>query len=179
MTKIWSIVAGGALVLLLAASVIVALLESEEPFEAGTPEAGVQDYLRAVEEDEFEEAYRVLSAELKQDCPIDVFAGGTVPTRINLRDDRVTLVKTTTVGDTMFVTVRVTQFHGDAPLSTSESSFEQRFSLRQEEGEWRFTEYPWPFRRCGPFKPEPARRPLDPARAPELPAASPTPAPGA
>ena len=51
MAKVWTIVAAVALVLLLVASVIVAALEREEPFEAGTPEAAVQDFLRAVEED--------------------------------------------------------------------------------------------------------------------------------
>ena len=103
------------------------------------------------------------------------FAGGNFPRRDRLRDDRVTLESTATVKETVFVTVRVTQFRGSGLFGASESSFEQRFALRQEDRQWRFTEYPWPFFRCGPFEPsepEPSRpRPPEPT-----PTASPEPA---
>ena len=155
-----SLIGGGLfLAALLVASVVVALLEDEESFAEGSVEEAVQVYLKAVEDDDFETAYGSLSSKLKDECPIDEFAGGNIPTRSDLGDDRVTLEKTTTVKETVFVTVRVTRIRGSGPFGTSESSFEQRFSLRQEDGGWRFTEYPWPFFRCGPFKPEPAPRP--------------------
>ena len=166
MSRNWLIGGGLFLAALLVASVVVALLEDEESFAEGSVEETVQVYLRAVEDDDFETAHGLLSSELKDECPIDEFAGGNIPTRSDLGDDRVTLEKTTTVKETVFVTVRVTQLRGRGPFGTSESSFEQRFSLRQQEGDWRFTEYPWPFFRCGPFKPEPAPRPPAPAASP-------------
>ena len=166
MSRNWLIGGGLFLAVLLVASVVVALLEDEESFAEGTVEEAVQVYLRAVEDDDFETAYGFLSSELKDECSIDEFAGGNIPSRSDLSDERVTLEKTTTVEETVFVTVRVTRLQGRGPFGTSESSFEQRFSLRQQEGNWRFTEYPWPFFRCGPFKPEPAPRPPPPAATP-------------
>ena len=175
MPKAWLI--GGAvfLVALLVASVIVALLDSEETQPEGTPERALQLFLDAVRQDDFELAYSFLSEELKEECTVEEFVGGNFPKRDHLRDDRVTLESTATVKETVFVTVRVTQFRGSGPFGTSESSFEQRFALRQKEGQWRFTEYPWPFFRCGPFKPEPASRPPAPAATPVPAKATPTP----
>ena len=175
MSRNWLIGGGLFLAALLVASVVVALLEDEESFAEGSVEEAVQVYLKAAEDDDFETAYGFLSSELKDECPIDEFAGGHIPTRSDIGDDRVTLEKTTTVGETVFVTVRVARIRGSGPFGTSESSFEQRFSLRQQEGDWRFTEYPWPFFRCGPFKPEPVRRPPAPAATPVPAKATPTP----
>ena len=158
MSKGWLI--GGAIFLglLLIASVIVALLDKEETLPEGTPEATVQAFLKSVEDEDFELAYGFLSEELMQECTVERFAGGNAHARDRLKGDRITLEKTATVKDTVFVTVRVTRFHGSGPFGSSESSFDQRFALRQEEGQWRFTEYPWPFFRCGRFEPEPVRR---------------------
>ena len=172
MTKGWLI--GGAVFLgaLLIASIAVALLEKEEPLAEGTPELAVQQFLQAVEADEFEKSYNFLSEELKQDCTIEELFGRFAPTRGTVEDSRITLEKTATVNETVFVTVRVTSFHGSGPFDTSESSFEPNFALSKEDGEWRFTDYPWPFFQCGPFKPVfegPAvREPLEPVSDPEL-----------
>ena len=71
------------------------------------------------------------------------------------------------------MTVRVTSFQSREPFGPSESFFEQRFTLGQEEGEWRFTGYPWPFFRCGAFEPVPVEPPL---RRPPEPIPTPAPA---
>ena len=173
MTRNWLIGGGIFLTALLVVSIVVALLEGEETFAEGSTEKAVQDYLRAAEDDDFETAYSFLSAELKDECAIEEFAGGSVPGLGALGDDRITLEKTDTVGETVFVTVRVSQLRGSGPFGTSESSFEQRFSLREENGQWRFTEYPWPFFRCGPFKPERAPRLPPPTAVPVQPTQTP------
>ena len=112
-----SLIGGGLfLAALLVASVVVALLEDEESFAEGSVEEAVQVYLKAVEDDDFETAYGSLSSKLKDECPIDEFAGGNIPTRSDLGDDRVTLEKTTTVKETVFVTVRVTRIRGSGPF---------------------------------------------------------------
>ena len=152
MAKGWLI--GGAVLLgaLLVASIVVALLEETELLPEGTASATVQRFLMAVEDEEFELAHGFLTEDLKAECPVDEFFGGTIR---GMRDNRITLVGTRTAGEAVFVTVRITEFHrGGEPLGSSESSFEHRYSLRQQGDLWLFTEYPWPFFRCGPFKPQ-------------------------
>ena len=172
MAKGWLV--GGAVFLgaILVASIVVALLESNEPLPTGTPEATVQLFLEAVEDDNIELAYTVLSTDLMVECAVDEFFGTAGWPGDRLRGDRITLEDVTTVSDTTFVTVRMTNLHGTGPFGTSESSFDQRFSLRQEEGQWRFTEYPWPFSRCGPFKPIPERPVI---QRPAIPTVTPVP----
>ena len=171
MSKDWLI--GGAVFLgaLLIASIAVALLEKEETLAEGTPELAVQRFLQAVEADELEQSYDFLSEKLKHDCTVEELFGRFAPSKGTVEDSRITLEKTATVNETVFVTVRVTSFHGSSLFGTSESSFEPTFALSKEEGQWRFTEYPWPFSRCGPFEPmteEPrVREPLEPLSEPE------------
>ena len=152
---------GGAVLLgaLLIASVAVALMKREESLPEGTPGATVQSFLLAVEAEEYTLAHGLLAEDLKAECALDQFFGTARPPESRLKNDRVTLERTKTVDDTAFVTVRITRFHGSGPFGASESSFEERFTLRREAGQWRFSEYPWPFFSCGPYKPEQPRRP--------------------
>ena len=166
MAKVWTIVAAVALVVLLVASVVVAVLEREEPFEAGTAEATVQDFLRAVKEDEFETAYGLLSAELKEECSAEQVFSNTLRNRVQFDQNRITLEQTNEVGGATFVTIRISSFRRDGPFGSSENHFLQRYALRQTEAQWRFVEFPWPLFECGPFKPAP-RAPVEPVRIPD------------
>ena len=159
MSNAWLIGGGAALAALVVASIVVALVEGDGEFEPGSPEAAVQTFLRAVGDDDLETAYSLLSDDLQEQCSVEDFAGG--PSRLvsDFDDRRLTIEDTRTVGDTVFVDVRVTDFHGVGPFGTSESSFEQQYALRLTGGQWRFTQYPWPFFQCGPFKPVPAEPP--------------------
>ncbi|MCH8062313.1 MAG: hypothetical protein IH861_07415 [Chloroflexi bacterium] len=159
MAKGWLIGGGAFLVILLVVSIIVALLEREEPLTAGTPEAAVQQFLKAAESEDLPIAFDSLSAALKVECSLEEFGGRSYPTRNQLGDSRVTLEKSQVIDDIAFVTVRISQFRGSGPFGTSESTFEQRYSLLREEGDWKFAEYPWPFFSCGPFKPVAPRAP--------------------
>ena len=152
MSKRWLI--GGAvfLAVLLIASIIVALLESEESLPEGTPEAAVQKYIAAAEDGNLDEAYTYLSEGLLKDCTVETFAGRGYPAEEQLQGARVTLERTTPVGDTVFVTVEVTNYRGGSPFTGSNYSFDQRFALKLEGGEWKFSEYPWPFFDCGYLK---------------------------
>ena len=160
MTKLWLIGAGVLLGALLIAAVTVALLEEEDTLPEGSPEAAVQSFLLSLEDDDFGASYDFLSAELKENCEIDDLFGSTMRSDGRLESNRITLDKTTFVNGTAVVTVRLTQFRGSGPFGSSESSYPQRFSLVQEEDEWKFKEYPWPLFRCGPFKPAPESGPL-------------------
>ncbi len=143
----------------------------------GTPAGAVQRYLKAVEADDYEAAYGWLSSELKRDCTLEQFVGSDIPGNDRLGDTRISLVDTRVVGDVTFVTVRITQFYGGGgPFDTSESSYEQVFTLKQEDGQWRFTEYPWPTYACRKFEPVPPQPTVTPTPTPTP---SPTPSPSA
>ena len=148
MTKWWLIGAAVFLAVLLIASIVLALTSKEADFAPGTPEHAVQSLLRSVEADDIETAYAMLSQELQQKCELKNFADGG---RYRSRDDRAiraTLRATKTIDDITFVNVEVTQFYGSGPFDSGESSYDRRFALQQEGGEWKFTDYPWPYDYC-------------------------------
>ena len=148
MGKWWLIGAAAVLAVLLIASIVLALTSRESEFAPGTPERAVQDLLRAAENDDIETAYRMLSAELQEKCELKNFADGGRYRSGDDRDIRAALRDTRLVGGITFVSVRVTRYRGSGPFDSGESSYDRRFALQQEEGEWKFTEYPWPFDYC-------------------------------
>ena len=148
MTKWWLIGAAVFLAVLLIASIVLALTSKEADFAPGTPEHAVQSLLRSVEADDIETAYAMLSQELQQKCELKNFADGGRYRSRDDRDIRATLRATKTIDDITFVNVEVTQFYGSGPFDSGESSYDRRFALQQEGGEWKFTDYPWPYDYC-------------------------------
>ena len=144
MTRWWLIGGGALLGVLLIGSVALALLSGETEFAPGTPERAVQDLLRAAEDDDIETVYAMLSQELRQRCELKNYAVG----RVRELEIFATLRDAKIVDGTTFVNVRITEFYGGGPFGSGESSHDQRFALRQEAGEWKFTEYPWPYAYC-------------------------------
>ncbi len=169
MSRLWLIGAGVALAALLGASIAVAVLREPASFGDDTPEAAVQLYLSAVADDDFAAAHNLLSSDLKRRCPLAAMV-----TRLyakeDLADSRVVLKESTLVDGTAFVTARVTRIRSSGPFGTSESSHEQRYTLVEEDGEWRLDDNMWPSRGC------PIPEPAPPVRQ-ALPA-TPTPAAG-
>ncbi|MXY45553.1 MAG: hypothetical protein F4Y44_00940 [Chloroflexi bacterium] len=148
MTKWWLIGAGGFLAALLIVSIVLALTSRETVFAPGTPERAVQDLLRSAEDDDIEAAYAMLSEELHDKCELTDYAG---ESRYRAREDwdiRATLRDSELIDDTTFVNVQITQFRGGGPFDSGESSYNRRYTLRQEDGEWKFTQYPWPYDYC-------------------------------
>ena len=148
MTKWWLIGAAVFLAVLLIASIVLALTSKEAEFAPGTPEHAVQSLLRSVEADDIETAYAMLSQELQQKCELKNFADGGRYRSGDDRDIRATLRATKTIDDITFVNVEVTQFYGSGPFDSGEPSYDRRFVLQQEGGEWKFTDYPWPYDYC-------------------------------
>ena len=148
MTRWWLIGAAVFLAVLLIASIVLALTSKEAEFAPGTPEHAVQSLLRSVEADDIETAYAMLSQELQQKCELKNFADGGRYRSRDDRDIRATLRATKTIDDITFVNVEVTQFYGSGPFDSGESSYDRRFALQQEGGEWKFTDYPWPYDYC-------------------------------
>ncbi len=140
----WLIVVAGAVVALVALSVVVALATRSDAttFAADTPEGVVQRYLQAVEDRELQQAYDYLSVGLQQECAYRDFRDS--GRRPDLESQRVTLEGTERVNGEMEVRVRVTQFNVDPPFGSRESSHVQRYLLVEEGGVWRFSQQPWP-----------------------------------
>lgn len=147
MTKWWLIGAGGFLAALLIVSIVLALTSRETEFAPGTPEHAVQNLLRAAENDDIEAAYDMLSEELHAKCTLEGFLDATGYS-FNYEDIRATLRETKVVDDITLVDVQATEFYGSGPFDSGESSYNRRYTLRQENGEWKFTEYPWPYDYC-------------------------------
>ncbi len=155
MKNYWLIGGGAALGLLLIASIVAALLQREEEFAPGSPEAAVQDYLRALDDDDFQAAYDALSPELQEKCSIKDMFGGRDSIRWRIGDRRITLEDTRTLDDTTFVSVRIAGFHGGGPLGPSEYAFDENFALRLFDGRWKFSQDPWPRFHCARTTPSP------------------------
>ena len=156
MKNYWLIAGGAILGLLLIASVVVAVLQNEAEFAPGSPEAAVQTYLRALDEDDFQAVHDALSPELQEQCSIeDMFGGRYVSQRRSaLEDKRITLEGARTLDETTFVTVRIVELYSDGLFGPSGFDYDETFTLEQFDGHWRFSENPWPRFDCAWPTPE-------------------------
>lgn len=156
MARWWLIGGGAALGALLIASVALALTNRPADFAPGTPEAAVQALLRAAAVDDFEAAYGLLASELRADCSLPQFAathegyGYSYSHDIQARLDNARIVD-----DAAFVVVKITEYYGGGIYGSGESSRGESYSLRRENGDWKFTTYPYPYNYCNPRAPSP------------------------
>ena len=155
MKNYWLIGGAAILGLLIVVSVVVAIMQSEAEFDPGSPEAAVQAYLRALEDDDFQSAYDALSPELQAGCSIEEMFGGRDPDRWRLEDERITLQDARTLGETTFITVRISGFRNGGPFGPSEYAFDENFALSKFDGRWKLSQDPWPRFRCARFIPTP------------------------
>jgi hypothetical protein len=151
----WLVVVAGIISVVVIASTLVALLANgEQEFEPGTPEAAVQGYLRAVADSDATTALSYIADSVYDECadiPRDaiLFRGN--------NDFRAVLRDTVSQREGVVVEVEITESYGGG-LFGGESTWTTSFSLvRQADGEWRFSEVPWPLY-CSRFaEPVPAR----------------------
>ena len=163
----WLIGAAVVVVILVATSIAVALIaEDGEPDlkPESTPEGIVQRYLIALDNNHPEDAYDLLSQRLKDACTYQQFRDST--SWLQEQDMRISLAGTVTVGEAQDVQVRIRQIYirRDIPLTPNESSYTQRFLLKQYDSAWRFSEPPWPMSYCPGLEPTriPAPKPVVP-----------------
>lgn len=169
MTRLWLIGGGVFLGLLLIVSIVLAFTQKEELLPLGTAEAAVQDFLKAAKSDDIDLSYSYLSKELQAECKVEDFVGRSPYQIQQITDSRVTLNKTTVAGEVTFVDVDISQYNNGGIFGASEYTHSQRFSLKQEEGLWKFSSYPWPYNFCkSPVRVTPAPAPyrLEPTPAP-------------
>ena len=121
----------------------------------------MQHFLLAVEAGDYVEAYDYLGAKLKEGCTYDNFLRQS--SRERIEEIQATLVRTEAFDDRTEVTISITRFRASgpflAPFDSPTSSHQQRYLLRQEEGQWLFSQIPWPVYWCPvvePVKPVPA-----------------------
>jgi hypothetical protein len=131
----WVIPAG--LVVLVVALVAVALYRGPTTFDPTTPEGAVQEYLQAVADGRWEDAFAVLDPEAFADCePSDMMIGVTEPFTA-------THEGTTYVGDRAGVEVKL-RFGDPGGIGSGWETWE-RFELIESDGFWYITGDPWPY----------------------------------
>ncbi len=136
---------------LLITSVVAALFRDEAEFAPGSPEAAVQNYLRALNNDDFHAIYDGLSPELQEKCSIeDMFK---FSDRWQTGEKRITIDNMRTFDDTTFITVRIAQFQRVDLFSSGEYSFDETFALKQFDGSWKLSQLPWPHFHCSTDSP--------------------------
>lgn len=138
---------GFLVAVLLATGVVAGLLVDDQGFEEGTPEHAVQDYLKAVVEEDYAAIHSSLSNKF-DNCSVEDLVTESFEIGRTVRDQRVTLERTQFVNGVAIVRVRITEFSPDGPFGSSESSHDQTYSLRQEQGVWKFTKFPRPYFNC-------------------------------
>src|SRR5690606_71455 len=113
----------------------------EVDLDASTPEGTVQAYLRAVADGDATTAYAFYAPDLQQECDISYLRDSL---RYGADDFRASLGEVTERGDTVEVTLAITQIYGSGPFGRSESTFDQVFILQDTAEGWRLVEAPWP-----------------------------------
>lgn len=134
-TARWAVPAG--LVVVVVALVTVALLRGPTLFDPTTPEGAVQDYLLAITEERWEDAFAVLDPQSFPDCePDDIMAGEIRPfTAVHDRTEQ-------QAGRTL-VSVSL-RFGDQGAIGGGWESWEQ-FVLIERDGFWYITGEPWPY----------------------------------
>ena len=135
---------GIGLVALVAVAAIVVALRSPASFEPGTPEAVVQEYVNAVLDEDSEAAFALLTPNAQRRCQLEDLEDRYV----RGEQSRIVLVDSEITEDTATVELEFNAASGDSPFDIYQYSFEQRFKLRDVEGEWRIASSQWPFYRC-------------------------------
>ena len=148
MERIWLIGGGTVLALLLVASVVVALTRGESEFDSSSPEFAVQQYLKALIQNDFETAEAMWSPGLREDCSVEVFLVDARSSLDRLSEARITLEDAQTVGETTIVSIRVIWTAGGSIFGPSEHARSYDYGVRRFDGDWRITGHTWPADRC-------------------------------
>lgn len=136
-------VIGGILALLLVVATVLALIGEPAAFEAGTPEAVVQEFVVAILDDDDATALTLLSPDLQNRCEDQFFDSGYRRTG----SGSIVLVDSDVTGDRAAITLEFDAATRD-PFDTYVYTYTERFDLIRADGEWRIDRVPWPFYFC-------------------------------
>lgn len=146
-----------AAVVLIVVSILLNVLaddRSDDLLPADTPEGTVQRYLLALVDDEIDVALDYVDEELKANCTKQQL----LQWRIFERDwdFSAKISRTTEVGDSVLITVEITETDFDPPFGRNQYSFPATFTVSRVDGGWRISEPPWPMAACPPDRELPA-----------------------
>ncbi len=133
------LVAGLAIVALIAIAVIVAVALPDEPatYPAGSPEAAFQDYYQAWEAGDSETAYESLSSDVRRDITSDEYRRMDSEQSWQRDEDRrVVLLASEITGDRAVLDLRVDQFTQGGGLGGDRYSYDRSVRLVREDGVW-------------------------------------------
>ena len=150
MERIGIIAAAAILVALLIAAVAVATLRGDAELDAGSPEAAVQRYLRALADRDFNAAYDLWAPEVQERCDIeDIAVGGRYDYELDtLAESRITLDGVDAVGEVANVRVSAAETRGGGLFGPSEYTRNMTFSTRQYDEEWLIVHHRDPWFEC-------------------------------
>jgi hypothetical protein len=145
----WLAGIGALVILLVVVSVVVGTVMSggeDDLLAAGTPEGTVQRYLLALEDNEPQQAFDYLSADLKEACAFEHFLQTTDYQRG--KEIGAAITESHALDGARLIDVEVTEFNYEPPFGQGRYTYTVNFTLAQEGGAWRFTEPPWPVGWC-------------------------------
>ena len=148
MGRTWTIAAGAVIGLLLIASVVVSLLRGETEFAPDSPEAVVQQYIRALAEEDFEAARSLWSPDLRESCPLETFVTDSRYDVERMDESRYTLGTVRTVGETASIEIEITRISSGGIFGPSEYSQTGHYSLRSYDGDWLVASHTTPWIEC-------------------------------
>lgn len=143
MNRILALLVGAVVLLAVLAGVMVGRRTTPN-FDPNTPEAVVQEYLKAVIAGNYPGAAKLISP--SSGCSAPDVATAYVPGAA-----QIVLDHTDVNGDHAVMTVDVTEGSGDDPFGSGYSHAE-RITLQQEGGVWKITGSPWLLPSCGSTK---------------------------
>ncbi len=161
MKKSWLLIGGGLFAALIVAAIVVVLAvePKESSYDPASPEGVVQGYLRAIRDEDFEQAKRHIDPAALENCQDpntwNSFA------REQLENTTVTLRRASITGTTADVAVNIQQQESGVFASRAGYGYQVSFRLAKRNGQWLLggsspRELPWPLYGC----PKPVRPPL-------------------
>lgn len=132
------LLAGLAIVTLVAIAVIVAVALPDEPatYPAGSPEAAFQTFYQAWEAGDTDTAYAAMSSDVKRDMTSDEYRQMDSEQSWQRDEDRrVVLLKSEVTGDRAVLDLRVDQFY-QGGLGGDRYSYDRSVRLVREDGVW-------------------------------------------
>ena len=156
MERAWAIAAGAVIGLLLIASIVVSLLRGETEFDPGSPQVVVQQYIRALVDEDFDTARSLWSPDLRERCSLEAFVTDSRYDVERMNESRYTLGTVRVAGETASVEVEITRTTGGGIFGPSEYSRTGHYSLRSYDGSWLVTNHTDPWIECVSNRPTPS-----------------------
>ncbi|MBN1218643.1 MAG: hypothetical protein JXM69_06935 [Anaerolineae bacterium] len=139
------IVIGIVLLVIVAMVLVLARGQREEYIAEDTPDGVVHNYFLAIQRKEFEKAYGYLADDLKSKPDLDEFIR-TVDNSYYGSEVSLEVGQSSIDGDRARVEVATTSYSGGGPFDSGRYTSEEVAHLRRgANGEWKLTNYPYPY----------------------------------